>query len=205
MNDQNTGQLLDRAATEDQAAIGELMSLHRARIRRMLAIRMGQEMSARVDPSDIVQETLVEAARLLPQYLAHRRIAFYPWLRDLAIHRLIDLHRRHVLAARRSTKSEEPQAMLLPDESCVDLAGRLVHSGTSPSGQVEHAEGMRQVKRALERLPDDEREILILKYLEELTATEIADVLNVTERTVWRRHARAIENLGALLAKKGED
>ncbi len=201
MNDSKITQLLDRAATKDQVAIGELMSLHRARIRKMLTIRMSPEMSTRVDPSDVVQETLIEATRQLPAYLEHRRIGFYAWLRDLALYRLIDLHRRHVLAGKRSVKREQWQGLALPDESCVDLARRLVHSGTSPSRQVERQEDLQRVKQLLQDLPDEEREILVLKYLEELTATEIAEVLGVTERTVWRRHGRAIEHLGSLLSK----
>lgn len=197
-------ELLDRAATNDSSAVGQLMMLHRARVRKMLSIRMTNDLATRVDPSDVVQETIMEATRLLPQYLSHRRICFYPWLRDLAIRRLIQLHRRHVLAAKRSIKREAAQLAWLPDESKVELAGRLVHSGTSPSGRIQQQELLHRVQNALQELPESEREILVLKYLEELTAQEIAEILGTTERTVWRRHGRAIERIGLILSEGTE-
>ena len=160
---------------------------------------MSNDLATRVDPSDVVQETMMEATRLLPEYLSHRRICFYPWLRELAIRRLIQLHRRHVLAAKRSIKREVTRPAWLPDESKVELAGRLIHSGTSPSGYMEQQELLQEVKNALQELPESEREILVLKYLEKLTAEEIAEILGTTERTVWRRHGRAIERVGLIL------
>ena len=205
MNDPATTKLLDRAAHDDGTAVGELMALHRFRIRKMLAIRMHPNLSSRVDPSDVVQEALIEASRQLPQYLEHRRIGFYPWLRDVALNCLIQQHRRHVLAAKRSTKREQRQSIGLSNESCMDLAGRLIYSGTSPSGQAQRSEDRHRVTRALEQLADEERELLVMKYLEELTAAEICEVLGVTERTVWRRHAHAIERLGWLLEEARED
>ncbi|MCA9200698.1 MAG: sigma-70 family RNA polymerase sigma factor, partial [Planctomycetales bacterium] len=58
---------------------------------------------------------------------------------------------------------------------------------------------LQEVKNALQELPESEREILVLKYLEKLTAEEIAEILGTTERTVWRRHGRAIERVGLIL------
>ena len=201
VDDSTTTQLLDRAAHNDGAAVSELMTRHRSRIRAMVAIRMEQALQSRFDPSDVVQDTLIEATRKLPQYLEHRRIGFYPWLRDIAVNRLIELHRRHVRAVKRSTMREHPQPYGLSDESCFSLAERLVDSGANPSHRLQRSEARQRVKQALLQLSDDERELLVLKYLEELTANEIAEVIEVTQRTFWRRHGRAIERLGLLLER----
>ena len=202
--DASTDQLLRRAANNDSSAVARLIASHRSKVRKMVAIRMDRRLTARVDPSDVVQETLIEATHRLPEYLQKRPIAFYPWLRELAMNRLIQLHRKHILAQRRSVNREESAAMRLPDESETDLVRRLVTSGISASRRLEQSEARSRVKDALGRLNENDREVLVLKYLEELTAEEIADVLSVSERTVWRRHSRAIERLGELLGSLDE-
>src|SRR5437867_2294662 len=98
----DTEELLDRVGRGDGAARQQLLTRHRRRLRRMIAVRMDRRMAARVDPSDVVQETLAEADTKLPGYLRSRPLPFYPWLRQLAIERLIDLHRRHIQARKRS-------------------------------------------------------------------------------------------------------
>jgi hypothetical protein len=77
---------------------------HRERLRRMVAVRMDRRLAPRMDPSDIVQDVLADADRELTDYLRRRPVPFYPWLRQLAWDRLIDVHRRHVRAGKRSVK-----------------------------------------------------------------------------------------------------
>jgi DNA-directed RNA polymerase specialized sigma24 family protein len=57
-----TEQLLTRAAQGDQTALGQLLGLHRQRLRQMIALRLDRQVQARLDPSDVVQETLAEAS-----------------------------------------------------------------------------------------------------------------------------------------------
>src|SRR5687768_1040342 len=127
----DTEELIDRAARGDDAAAQELWTRHRARLRRMVAVRMDRRLAARVDPSDVVQEALADAARHLSEYLRTRPLPFQAWLRQFAWDRLLKLHRLH-LAKKRSVTREERPDMDLPDESVMHLANRLVHSGTSP-------------------------------------------------------------------------
>src|SRR5438093_9616573 len=102
----DTEQLLERAAGGDAVARDQLLQRHRDRLKRMVAVRADPRLAARVDPSDVVQETLAEAAARLDAYLRTRPLPFYPWLRQIAQQRLIDLHRRHVQAGRRSVMRE---------------------------------------------------------------------------------------------------
>ena len=92
----------------------------------MVAVRLDRRVAARVDPSDVVQEALGEAARKLPQYLRDPNVAFYPWLREIAAERLVQVHRHHVRVKKRSVISEEPLQQPLPDESVSVLAEQLV-------------------------------------------------------------------------------
>src|SRR4029077_18395091 len=68
----DTEQLLDAAAHGDDLARGQLLERHRPRLRRMVAVRLDRRLAARVDPSDVVQETLAEAAAKLNDYLRER-------------------------------------------------------------------------------------------------------------------------------------
>src|SRR5437764_3124229 len=149
----DTDQLLDRAASGDGRARQELLARHRKRLRRMVALRLDRRLAARVDPSDVVQEALADAARKLDGYLRDRPLPFYPWLRRLAWERLVKLHQRHVAAARRSVTREEPRSCW-PDESALDLARQLVASGTSPSGRVLKQELLGRVQAALAEMAE---------------------------------------------------
>src|SRR5687768_10163336 len=104
----DTDQLLASASRGDPSARGRLLERHRPRLKRMVSVRLDRRMAARVDPSDVVQEALLDAAGRLDEYLRERPIPFYPWLRRLAAGRLADAYRRHVRAARRSVGREEP-------------------------------------------------------------------------------------------------
>src|ERR1700722_18884284 len=92
----DTDQLLDLAGKGDSSARNRLLDRHRRQLRSLIALRMDPRLAARVDPSDVVQESLVEAAERLPDYIEERPLPFYPWLWQIALERLIDLQRRHV-------------------------------------------------------------------------------------------------------------
>src|SRR3954471_19959386 len=115
--DGDNEQLLERACAGDAAARQELLGLHRDRLRQMVSVRLDRRLAARVDPSDVVQEALAEAARKLDDYLGARPLPFYPWLRRLAWERLVKLHERHLRAQRRSAMRERAGSLALPDGS----------------------------------------------------------------------------------------
>jgi RNA polymerase sigma-70 factor, ECF subfamily len=193
----DTEALLLRAGAGDAAAAGDLLQRHRRRLRRMVGVRMDRRLAARVDPSDVVQEALADAARRLPAYVRDRPLPFFPWLRRLAWDRLAVLYRTHVRAARRSVAREEPPA--LPGESVLELADRLLARGSGPSTGPRREERRALVRRALERLPERDREVLVLRQLEELTVAEVAAVLGIGEKAVYARQLRALERLRAAL------
>jgi RNA polymerase sigma-70 factor (ECF subfamily) len=191
----DTEELLERAGTGDRTARQELLTRHRGRLRQMVALRIDRRMAARVDPSDVVQEALADAAQGLSDYLRVRPLPFYPWLRQFAWERLLQLHRRHLKAKRRSVSREQLRIFDVADESEAVLADRLVNSGSSPSARLLAAELRERVRAALESLEPNDREVLVLRYLEQLTTKEIAAVLGITEAAVKTRHRRALERL----------
>src|SRR3954470_19331701 len=117
----DTDHLLDRAASGDGRARQELLARHRKRLRRMVALRLDRRLAARVDPSDVVQEALADAARKLDGYLRDRPLPFYPWLHRLATERLAQAHRRHFNAQARAVGREHPGGLALPEGSVAQL------------------------------------------------------------------------------------
>lgn len=194
-----TEHLLARARGGEDLAVQELLARYRGRIRQMVSLRMDPRLSARVDASDVVQDAMAAALQQLPAYLRRGDDAFYPWLRQIALERLIDAHRRHVGAQRRSVVREEQRNVYLSDASTLLLANRLAASGTSPSGRAMRGERKQQVRAALDRLEPEEREIVILRHLEQLPHKEIAAVLELTPEAARSRYRRAMERLAGLL------
>jgi RNA polymerase sigma-70 factor (ECF subfamily) len=171
----------------------------------MVATRLDRRLAARLDPSDVVQEALAEAARRLDDYLRDRPLPFYPWLRQLAWDRLVKEHRAHLGRARRSVRREEPGVLGLPDESIAELAQRLASSASSPSRHALRVELQDRVRAALALLGEADREVLVLRYLEQLPLREVAAVLGVSVSAVKMRHFRALERLRVLLEANPEE
>ena len=197
--DSSTDRLLDQAAAGDQAAVNDLLARHRKRLRQMVSVRMDQRLAGRVDPSDVVQEALAEASKRMPEYLKRRPIPFYPWLRQLAWNRLVDLYRFHVEGARRAVGREAGFALGLSDESAMALGRRFVASGTTPSRNALHKELRHRVRAALAELPEHYRDVLVMRHLEQLSIQEIAAVAGVSEGTVKSRLFRGMDQLHRLL------
>jgi RNA polymerase sigma-70 factor (ECF subfamily) len=197
----DTDWLIEQASRGQTAASDQLLLRHRERLRHMISVRLDRRLAARVDPSDVIQETLAVAARKLPGYLRDRPLPFYPWLRSIAWERVVKLHQRHLKAQRRSVTREEPQLPGLPDESALELAQRLIDSGTSPSLRVEQNELRGQVRLALGRLRQTDREILVLRYLEQMSNKEIAAALEISEGALKMRHLRALTSLKSILSE----
>jgi RNA polymerase sigma-70 factor (ECF subfamily) len=196
----DTQDLIDRAARGDEAARHRLLERYRDYLRRMVAVRLDRRLAPRIDASDIVQEALVEADRRLDGYLRERPIPFYAWLRQIAGDRIVDAHRLHVASQKRSVTREDAGCDP-PDESSFALARFLLADDTSPSNRLIRQEDQEEIRRAIDALPPKDREVLVMRHLEQLGTAEIAATLGVAEGAVKVRLLRALvrlrERLGA--------
>jgi RNA polymerase sigma-70 factor, ECF subfamily len=195
----DTAQLIEQATRGDGQARQDLLARHQARLRQMVVVRMDRRLAARLDASDIAQDALAEAHRTMDDYLQRRPLPFYPWLRQLAWERLIQLHRQHVGAAKRSLLLERGMDLGLPDQSAMLLANRLIGSGTSPSRNAIREETHDRVRAALDGLTPRDREVLVLRFLEQLSTAETAAVLEIGEGAVKSRLMRAVVRFRDLL------
>lgn len=196
--------LLGNAARGDASAVQSLMEQHRERLRRMIAVRLDRRLAPRLDPSDIVQEALSDAARRLPEYLRDRPMPFYPWLFRLAVDRLSLTHRNHVASTVRAIGREERIDGPAHDEATTSgLANRLAANDTTPGRRAAREERRHLLATAIARMDGKDREVLGLRYLDQLTFDEIAAVLQIGLSAVKMRHLRALERLRGLLEGLG--
>jgi RNA polymerase sigma-70 factor (ECF subfamily) len=191
--------LLEQAASGQGQAFGDLFARHRPVLRQAVALRLDARVRARVDPSDVVQETYLEAQRRLPDFLRRRPMPFRLWLRQTAHERVLMANRRHLGAARRSARRELP----LPEESSAVLGRQLLAPGPTPCQQAAQEELARLVRHAVARLSEADREVLLMRTFEGLAYAEIACVLGVEPAAARQRHGRALLRLHDLLAQGG--
>src|SRR6266581_8283167 len=117
-----TQELLDKARVGDAHAVDALLARHREPVRRMISLRLDPAIAARLDASDVVQDVLLEASRRLDDYLRNPAMPFPLWLRHIARDHIIDAHRRHRQAQRRSLDREQPMVMAgLADRSSAQI------------------------------------------------------------------------------------
>jgi RNA polymerase sigma-70 factor (ECF subfamily) len=196
--------LLSDAARGDESAMRCLLEAHRDRLRQMIAARLDRRLAPRLDPSDVVQETLADAARRLPEYLRDRPLPFYPWLFRLAADRLARTHRDHVASTVRGIGREERIDGPSRGESAAPpWDARLTVDETTPGHRLVREERRSLLAGAIERLDESDREVLGLRYLDRLAFDEIAAVLGIGLSAVKMRHLRALERLRRLLEELG--
>ena len=195
-----TQELLSQARAGQREAISELLDRHRDALRRMVALRMDRALQQRVDASDIVQDALIEANRRLQEYLKNPQLPFRLWLHQIARDRLIDAHRRHRVAARRSLDREQPLAARATlDHSTMDLAAQLCDRELTPAAAATRHEIERRFQAALEELEENDREVILLRHFEQLSNQETAQALGLSEPAAGMRYLRAVRRLRALL------
>lgn len=198
-NGSETDALLQRAAGGDVASVNALLQRHRDALARMVAVRMDPRVTGRVDPSDVIQETLTIASQRLSTYAEEQPIAFYPWLRQIAWEKLVQEHNRHLRAAKRSVAQEFQSRLEISDTSVIGLVNGLAGSVESPSQAMIREEVCHRLRLALESLREVDREVIIMRYLEHMSVRDIAASLDIGESAVYSRMAGAIERIRELL------
>ena len=197
-----TGELLQLAKLGQKQAVEQLLEQHRAGVRAMIKGRLDPALARRVDASDIVQEVMWEASRRLSEYLKRPPMPFGLWLRHLARDRVIDAHRRHRVAQRRSLDREQSlTAPQFADHSSLDLAQQLRAGDLTPAAAAMRHELERRFLDALEQVGEDDREILLMRHFEQLTNEQTAQLLNLSPAAAGMRHLRALRRLRIVLGE----
>jgi RNA polymerase sigma-70 factor (ECF subfamily) len=200
-NSTDTGRLLEQARAGDENALNELFAQHRARLRRMVDLRLDRRLQARIDVSDVIQDAYVDAVTRLDEYLRQPSYPLFLWLRLIVGERLLKLHRHHLGTQMRDAGMEVSIFRgSLPAASSAALAAQLLGKHTSPTQAAVRAERMMRVQDALNALDPIDREVLCLRHFEEMTLAETALSLGIEEQAAAKRYIRALKRLKAVLA-----
>ena len=195
-----TRQLLKDAGDGDREAVNRLLDRHRKSLRRLVHIRLDRALAGRVDASDIVQDVLLEASQRLGAFIHDAKLPFHLWLRQLARDRIIDMHRRHRVAQRRSVDRERSLATgEFADRSSMDLAAQIRDRELTPAAENIRRELERRFLAALEELDEDDRDIVLMRHYEHLGNGEVAQALGISPAAAGMRHLRALRKLRDIL------
>jgi RNA polymerase sigma-70 factor (ECF subfamily) len=194
-----TQRLLQQAQAGDRRAFDELFARHQDYLHRVVALRLDPRLRARLDPSDVVQDTQLEAFRRLADFCRRRPMSFRLWLRKTAQERLLMARRQHLGAGRRTVGRE----VALPEESSFQLLSQFLAPGSTPSKHLVGRELAQQVRQAVAELPEADREVLLLRNLELLSNHEAAEVLGIEPSAASQRYGRALVRLRKLLVARG--
>ncbi|MBO0698984.1 MAG: sigma-70 family RNA polymerase sigma factor [Zavarzinella sp.] len=196
----DTQRLLDDARSGEPSAVDRLLGEFREPLRQVIHLRLDPVLARRVDASDIVQDVLIEANQRLTEYLKNPAMPFHLWLRHLAQDRIIDTHRRHRQAQRRSIDKEQPiQRPAWADQSSVQLVAQLVDAEQTPASAAIHQELQRRLNDALAQLDEGDREVILMRHHEQLSNQDVAAALGLTEAAASMRYLRALRKLRAVL------
>jgi RNA polymerase sigma-70 factor (ECF subfamily) len=191
-----TRRVLEQAVQGNSAGWGELLARHRKRLRRMVALRLDRRLQGRIDASDVIQETYMEAWSRLPEYVREPKMPFFLWLRLLTGQKLVTLHRHHLGVEMRAASLEIALYRgTMPEASSAALAAQLLGHDARPSEAAIRAELKIQVQEALNHLDAIDREVLALRHFEQLSRAECAQVLSLSDGAVSKRYFRALKRL----------
>jgi RNA polymerase sigma-70 factor (ECF subfamily) len=191
--------LLEAVRRCDAGAMADLLERHRPELLDFIDFHLDPRLRARVDPSDVVQDTQLEVVRRVREFLVDRPMPFRLWLRKKAMDRLRNLRRDHLTRARRSVAREQAW----PERSSLLLAQGLLARGPSPSQQAEARDLAQRVGRAVARLGQTDREVLLLRHAEDLSFEEIGCLLDIEAAAARKRFGRALIRLHEALRDEG--
>jgi RNA polymerase sigma-70 factor (ECF subfamily) len=195
-----TTELVNRVIQGDQRALAELFSLFRPRLWRLVAFRLHPQLQGRIDADDVLQDAWLRAVDRMDSFLKDASASCFLWFRTIVSQTLVDLHRYHMLAQKRSAAKEFSIDKGWSTESTSSsLAFHLQQPAKSPSSTLSRAEQAKKLDVALKGMNENDREVLALRHFEELNNGETARVLNMTEQAASARYIRALARLKQVL------
>lgn len=188
--------LLEQARAGDAAARERLLESYRNYLRILARTQIDQALSVRVDPSDLAQDALWEAHRDFDRFSGSTERDLLAWLRRLLVHNVLDAAKQH--RARRRSIGRQQSLEVLLQQSCEETQAALARNVSSPSSQASHREQAVLLADGLARLPDDYRDVLILRNLEHLPFEKVGRKMGRSAgaaRMLWMRALEKIHQL----------
>lgn len=186
---------LVQARNGDPVARDRLFAACRSYLCLLARANVEPAMRAKIDASDLVQQTLLDAHRDFGRFRGQTEQEWLAWLRQILNHNACDAARHFGAAGKRAVRREVP---LAGSDRSGAAAPEPSAPGDSPSQMAIHNESELLLAEAMDRLPDDYREVIILRNIQRLPFDEVARHLNRTRpaaQMLWMRAVRSLKSL----------
>lgn len=190
-------QVLKRAKEGQAGEVEELLAMYRGYLLAIAVARIDPRLRPRCDPSDIVQETMLEAFRDFHQFRGQLESEFLGWIRQILAHNLARAVKQHVLVEKRDVRKEVSATIeSSSNQSRLEMRQHwFADSAASPSSLVQRQEQLQNVLDRVAKLPSHYRDVLLLRHIEELSFDEVAKRLGKSSGAVRMIWLRALETL----------
>ena len=197
----DVGRWIEQAKAGDSATLGQLLESYHNYLRLLARIEIGRRLQGKVDASDVVQETFLEAHKHFSNFQGHAEGQFSLWLRTILAATLANIVRRYLGTQARDLRLERQLAEDLDQSTCA-LGKMLVDPHSSPSEQVVRGEQSMLVAEAMARLPEDYQTVLVLRHLEGLTFPQVAERMQRSVDSVEKLWLRGLTKLKKEFSQK---
>lgn len=181
----------------DESARNQLFAACRSYVAVIARVQLHRRLQAKVDPSDLVQQSLLEAHRGFDDFRGQTPQDWLAWLKHVVQHNAVDADKHYRGAARRDLRREHNPTPV--DGSASRAPWSPVDPSPSPSQFVLQSERELGLAAAIERLPDDYRQVILLRNVERLPFDEVARRMDRTRGACQMLWARAVEQLRSIL------
>jgi RNA polymerase sigma-70 factor (ECF subfamily) len=189
--------LLARAQQGDSERLGALLELYRNYLHLLARTQIDLHLQGRASPSDVVQQTFLQACAKFAQFRGGSEQELLAWLRRILVNTLAQLVEKQVMARKRDVRREVSVERLVQnlEDSTAAFEAALASPHSSPSAQAERRELAARVADQLARLPEHYREVIVLRNLEGLPFSEVAHRMKRTAGAVRLLWLRALDQL----------
>ena len=191
-----------RAKEEPSAVLAEVFNQNRDRLAQIVGFRLDQRLKARLDVDDILQEAFCDAETRFASFISNPAVSPFVWIRSIVNQTMIDLHRKHFGAAKRSVNREVNFQNAAP--TSMSIAYYMIANNSSPSRALMREEAAEQLQAKIEELDPIDREIIALRHYEELSNSEVAEVMEITKANASVRYIRALKKLKKIMEDESE-
>ncbi len=198
-DDSELVKLLNRARDGDDAARDELFQKCRNYVNVVARAQVESWMQAKVDASDLVQQTLLEAHRGLANFRGNSEGEWLAWLRQILSHNAADFIRSYKGTAKRQARREVSLRVATGNGSG-EFLREPTDPGESPSQVIQRREREIHVAEAVSKLPADYQEVIMLRNLQRLPFNEVAERMGRSRPAVQMLWMRALQSLQQQLA-----
>jgi RNA polymerase sigma-70 factor, ECF subfamily len=193
-------ELIRRCRAGEEAARAELFTRYRHYLHVLAEAQLGWHLRGKCDPSDLVQQTLLEAHRDFPTFAGSQEGELLAWLRRILAHNLFNEARRFATRGRDATREVSLEGFRAGlDHSSQILSRCLADDEPTPSELAAEREDAVRLADVLTSLPENYQRVLLLRLFEGLTAEEVAERMATTAGAVRMLQMRALEALRALV------